>query len=177
MKTFLFIVTLAVSAVAGDRPTVAVGRFWGGGASFTDAKATLLDSNRVRFEESRPVPAQALGRGGSKPGSARPVTLFWEQTPQAVRAKLADARQAMLAAESRKEADASAGIRELKGTVLGRTPEGFLAQSSGQVIHVIGATDLADGERFSTRVIEKGLYQYTSVAGALATVRQYRLAP
>lgn len=181
MKALVLILALAASAIAADRVTVSVGAFYWEGAWFKDATATLLNSDGVRISEKVTVPSRALMRGGSIPGSRKPVTLSWAETPQNIRAKLAQAREPMLrdemlrnAKRDEEAARTAAGFEWVRGTILNRSERGFLVSDrAGLIVHVVGKTDKADGEAWSAQCKRDGLYEYTTVLGAKSTVKNY----
>lgn len=189
MKTLLLaFLALAASALAQNniglyvgkgaretddgRPRVDVGSLWFNEGKFKDAVATLLDSKSVRLDEKY-----------TWDGSPS-VTVAWEKLPLKAREKLAAARQNLIAEETARlakraefEAKQAAGFEAVGGTILNRTPTGFLVNSANPslIIHITGKTDKADGERWGGQCKREGLYEYTTVLGAKSTVKNYAL--
>ena len=177
MKTLLTLFIAALLAAGADAQTksantVKIGSFWFESARFKNASAVVESVNTIRFTETDPTSRQ------------RPIELPWSRVPMAVRVKLAGAvdqlvetQQAVVDKLEKEEALKKAGFEWVLGKVIGRTPEGFLANppKSDLIIHITGKTDKADGESFMMQCKRDGLYEYTTVLGAKSTVRNYVL--
>jgi hypothetical protein len=108
----------------------------------------------------------------------------WEKLPDQIKNAFQDARARDLKerAQTLQEADLAAktaekkdqGWQEISGLVVQTVNSSLLIDLDGQTILVRGAPAQADGDRVVAWVKPDGLFQYTTVMGATATVHAFK---